>query len=161
MTRGHNTNNFAEASIRVLKDAILGRQRVYNAVALVDMVATVWEQYFEGWLLKHANNRVAAHLLLYDKLREGMPPEAGDVIKQLDEHTFQVPSAERQDIAYHVWKDVGLCTCRVGQSGGFCKHQALVLERFGGAFPNAPPLTPEDRLELGRLELGNQCPEPE
>ncbi|KAG0443555.1 hypothetical protein HPB47_014785 [Ixodes persulcatus] len=148
---------FGESSIRVLKDAILGRQRVYNAVALVDMIATVWEQYFEGRLLKHANNRVAAH---YDKLRKRMPP-AGDAIKQLDEHTFQAPSAERQDITYHVWKDEGLCTCRVGQSGGFCKHQALVLERFGGTFPNAPPLTPEDRLELGRLALGDRCPEPE
>ncbi|EEC19497.1 hypothetical protein IscW_ISCW014502 [Ixodes scapularis] len=70
-------------------------------------------------------------LVLYDKLHERMPPEAGDAIKKLDQHTFQVPSAERQDIAYHVWKDVGLCTCRVGQSGGFCKHQALVFERFG------------------------------
>ncbi|CAN7998264.1 unnamed protein product, partial [Ixodes hexagonus] len=34
-TRGHNTNNFAEASIRILKDIVLQRRRAYNVVALV------------------------------------------------------------------------------------------------------------------------------
>ncbi|KAL3254426.1 hypothetical protein MRX96_054177 [Rhipicephalus microplus] len=48
LTRGHNTNNFAEATIRVLKDIILNRVEAFNAVALVDSVALVWEKYFES-----------------------------------------------------------------------------------------------------------------
>ncbi|KAH8041434.1 hypothetical protein HPB51_015492 [Rhipicephalus microplus] len=48
LTRGHNTNNFAEATIRVLKDVILNRVEAFNAVPLVDSVALVWEKYFES-----------------------------------------------------------------------------------------------------------------
>ncbi|KAL3183406.1 hypothetical protein MRX96_000364 [Rhipicephalus microplus] len=48
LTRGHNTNNSAEATIRVLKDMILNRVEAFNAVALVDSVALVWEKYFES-----------------------------------------------------------------------------------------------------------------
>ncbi|KAL1471134.1 hypothetical protein MTO96_040086, partial [Rhipicephalus appendiculatus] len=33
-TRGHNTNNFAEATIRVLKDIVLSRAEAFNVVAL-------------------------------------------------------------------------------------------------------------------------------
>lgn len=40
-TRGHNTNNFAEASIRILKDIVLHRRKAYNVVALVDFIASV------------------------------------------------------------------------------------------------------------------------
>ncbi|KAH6933228.1 hypothetical protein HPB50_013737 [Hyalomma asiaticum] len=73
MTRGHNTNNFAEASICILKDAVLHRQKAYNAVALVDLVVEVWEAYFKFRLLDHAYGRVPAHELLYHKLLDKMP----------------------------------------------------------------------------------------
>ncbi|CAN7987635.1 unnamed protein product [Ixodes pacificus] len=54
--------------------------------------------------------------------------------------------------------DFGVCSCPVGKQGAFCKHQALVHETFGGWFPNAPPLTTEDRHRLGKLALGDKCP---
>ncbi|KAH8029136.1 hypothetical protein HPB51_022952 [Rhipicephalus microplus] len=61
LTRGHNTNNFAEATIRVLKNIILNRVEAFNAVALVDSVALVWEKYLESHILRHAYSRVPAH----------------------------------------------------------------------------------------------------
>ncbi|EEC09299.1 hypothetical protein IscW_ISCW019942, partial [Ixodes scapularis] len=103
-TRGHNTNNFAEATIRILKDVVLCRRKAYNAVALV-------------------------------------------------------PSGREDDKVYQVFQDIGACTCRAGQQGAFCKHQALIHNIYGGAFPNAPPLTPQDRHQLGLLALGDKCSE--
>ncbi|KAL3193814.1 hypothetical protein MRX96_000107 [Rhipicephalus microplus] len=81
LTRGHNTNNFAEATIRVLKDIILNRVEAFNAVALVDSVALVWDIYFESRILRHAYSRVAAHQLLYKRLLSRMPKDAAKAIQ--------------------------------------------------------------------------------
>lgn len=40
-TRSHNTNNFAEASFRILKDIMLHRPKAYNVVAQMDSTASV------------------------------------------------------------------------------------------------------------------------
>jgi len=40
-TRGSNTNNYSEATMRILKDIILGRTKAFNVVALVDFCSTV------------------------------------------------------------------------------------------------------------------------
>ncbi|XP_050294326.1 uncharacterized protein LOC126734669 [Anthonomus grandis grandis] len=57
LTKGHNTNNFAEASIRIFKDIVLQRCRAFNACALVDFFVTVFESYHRKHLLTYANNR--------------------------------------------------------------------------------------------------------
>lgn len=82
MTRGHNTNNFAETSIRILKDIVLCRTKAFNAVALADFVAFVWEGYFQQRILRHVNNRSSSHQLLYVKLLQRMPKEAASQINQ-------------------------------------------------------------------------------
>lgn len=46
----------------------------------------------------------------------------------------------------------------LGSAGAFCKHQALVHQKFGGAFPNCPPITSADRFLLAQLALGDKCP---
>lgn len=73
MHRGHETNNYAEANIRILKDIVLTRTKAFNVAALVDFVATVWEQYFENRLLHYAYGRVAAPTLKYENLHDRMP----------------------------------------------------------------------------------------
>ena len=45
LNRNHNTNNFAEATIRILKDIILGRQTAFNTVAFVEFCLSVLEPY--------------------------------------------------------------------------------------------------------------------
>ncbi|XP_042147846.1 uncharacterized protein LOC120841334 [Ixodes scapularis] len=157
-TRGHNTNNFSEATIRVLKDIVLSRAEAFNAVALVDAVAMVWEKYFESRILRHAHSRVASHQVVYKRLLSKMPQGAAESIQPLGEKLYAVPSATRHDVVYEVAADFGACSCPVGKQGAFCKHQALVHETFGGWFPNAPPLTTEDRHRLGKLALGDKCP---
>ena len=45
MTRGNNTNNYAEASIRVLKEIVFGRVKAYNLIQMFDFVVTTMEIY--------------------------------------------------------------------------------------------------------------------
>lgn len=66
--------------------------------------------------------------------------------------------AAKKDNTMYANSTIGLCTCRSGQQGEFCKHQVLVHKVFGGTFSNAPLLTREGRHELGRLALGDACP---
>ncbi|XP_077545723.1 uncharacterized protein LOC144158595 [Haemaphysalis longicornis] len=157
-TRGHNTNNFAEASIRILKDIVLSRTKAFNAVALVESVGQVMEEYFKSRILKHANNRVSTHHLLYHSLLKRMPEEAAADIRVLGDGCFSVPSYSGNGEWYEVCGHTGLCTCPAGNTGAFCKHQALVHKHYGGLFPNCPALTAEDRHELGWLALGSECP---
>nr|XP_050030143.1 uncharacterized protein LOC126526279 [Dermacentor andersoni] len=158
ITRGHNTNNFAEASIRILKDILLSRTKAFNAVALVESIAEVWELYFKSRILKHAHNRVPTHHLLYDSLLKKAPEGAEASVISLGDNCFSVPSFGENREVYDVCGDIGLCTCPAGCTGAFCKHQALVHKHFGGIFPNCPALTIADRHELGRLALGGACP---
>ncbi|KAH7978029.1 hypothetical protein HPB49_004256 [Dermacentor silvarum] len=64
---------------------------------------------------------------------------------------YTVPSASCYDIAYQILADIGMCTFSFGKQGAFCKHQAVV-------HTNAPPLSTEDRHQLGKRALGDKCP---
>lgn len=57
LIRGNNTNNYAEAAMRVLKDSILQRSRAFNVPQLVDFVLYRLEGYYQRKLLAVANSR--------------------------------------------------------------------------------------------------------
>lgn len=161
MTRGHNTNNYSESSMRILKDIVLCRTKAYNAVALTEYIVTEWEDHFEKRLLRHANDREESHRLCYEHLLQKLGDVSARDIAQLEDDTYSVPSSSNKETLYTVQADLGTCSCWAGSQGAFCKHQALVQDTFGGLFPNSPKLTLEDRLQLGYLALGNGCPPPE
>ncbi|KAH8029880.1 hypothetical protein HPB51_005036 [Rhipicephalus microplus] len=77
----HHVLRDPEATIRVLKDIKLNRVEAFNAVALADSVALVWEKYFESRILRHAYSPVAAHQLLYKQLLSRMPKDAAEAIQ--------------------------------------------------------------------------------
>ena len=52
--RGHNTNNYAEANIRVFKDIGVNRVKQYNAVSLMYVVITTMEDFYRDRLLEFA-----------------------------------------------------------------------------------------------------------
>ena len=44
-TRGINTNNYAEAGIRILKDIVFQRIRAYNLVQFFEFITVTFEMY--------------------------------------------------------------------------------------------------------------------
>ena len=62
--RGKHTNNYSEASVRILKDPVLERMRAYNLVQWFQFLSTTLELYFENRLLDIAHNHPSAHLKL-------------------------------------------------------------------------------------------------
>ncbi|KAH7953801.1 hypothetical protein HPB49_012417 [Dermacentor silvarum] len=108
-TRGHNTNNYSEASIRILKDVVLCRTKAFNAVALVEIVVSTWEKYFETRLLRHAHHREASHRLTFEHLLQDLPElPAGSITKSGE--TYYVPSSS-STATHEVQADVGICSC--------------------------------------------------
>ncbi|XP_049268830.1 uncharacterized protein LOC119381717 [Rhipicephalus sanguineus] len=93
MTRGHNTNNYSEASIRILKDIVLCRTKAYNAVALVEYIMTKWEEYFKLRLLHHAQHREPSHQIRFQNLLEKMPDVPSESIVCLGNAMYSVPSS--------------------------------------------------------------------
>lgn len=73
LNRGHNTNNFSEATIRVFKDNVMNRTKSYNCCALADTIATSYEDNLKRRLLHYAYDREKKPKLMYDRLRKKMP----------------------------------------------------------------------------------------
>jgi hypothetical protein len=65
ITRGHNTNNLVEASIRIFKDVVLERCKAFNMCALAEFIANVLENYHKRRLLRFSNSRSTSATLLY------------------------------------------------------------------------------------------------
>ena len=57
LTRGHNTNNFVESAVKVVKEKVLHRLKAFNVTQLVDFVITRMEAYYVRRLTDVANNR--------------------------------------------------------------------------------------------------------
>ncbi|KAJ8949573.1 hypothetical protein NQ318_016204 [Aromia moschata] len=53
ITRGNNTNNYTEASIRIFKDIVLQRCKAFNACALVEFVSPILENYYKTQNIFH------------------------------------------------------------------------------------------------------------
>lgn len=56
-TRGNNTNNYAEAAMRVLKDKILQRTKAFNLPQLFDLLTSRLEAYYDARLTDVALGR--------------------------------------------------------------------------------------------------------
>lgn len=158
LTRGNNTNNYAEASIRVLKEIVLCRTKAYNIVALVESVSKVWEEYFINRILDHAHVRKDEIQRKYTELYKKMSNITVKEIKNQGNGLFLIPSSSKDNVQYTVNISIGVCNCSVGVVEAFCKHQAWLHKNLNLPFPNAPPVTSEERHLLGKLALGEKCP---
>lgn len=161
ITRGNNTNNYAEASIRILKGVVLNRTKAYNIVALVEFSMMVWNQYLSRKLLHFAYMRNKKPYLLYSSLCEKMKDYNLKDIIEVEKNIFLIQNPKDENISYIVNGNIGVCTCYSGKSGALCKHQCFLIEHEKIKLPNALPINKEERYLLGYLALGNECPAPE
>jgi len=96
--RGHDTNNFAEASIKIMKEAVMQRMRAFNPVALIEFIIGPLEDYYKRRLLDHAYNRHTAHTLVFHKLLQRVEKIKPQDVVQIDDNLYQVPSAQNNGI---------------------------------------------------------------
>ncbi|KAJ8929794.1 hypothetical protein NQ314_017483 [Rhamnusium bicolor] len=126
-TRGHNTNNYVGASIRVLKDVMLERCKSFNAVALLDFITNILEHYHRRRLISFASNRRSKNNLNYLKLKKNI---VNLTVTKIDEETFLVSSSQDKNMSYTVLTNCALYDYASGTEGAFCKHLCAVENSF-------------------------------
>lgn len=151
LTHGHSTNNIIELSIRIFKDIVLERFKVFNAAALVDFVFKVLEEYHKRCLIKFASYRVTKPQLHYkfflDKAKELE-------VTCINKTMYTVSSTTETHLTYNVLLINEYECCPTGIGGKFCKHICAVHSN-GFLVENTPILTTKNRIELGNLAVGN------
>lgn len=155
LTRQNNTNNFAEATMRILKDIILSRTKAFNVVALADFCVTMWEPYLKKKLLEFAHYRKGNVQLLFEQFQrktQNLLPKHIDMINP------DLYSIQSNNNTYFIDTNVGCCSCPSGTSGAFCKHQFFLMKEKNVKFFHAPPVFDSDKYELAVIALGEKCP---
>lgn len=100
-TRDHNTNNYSEATMRIIKDIIL------HAVALVDYCCSVCKVRLLNFASGRKDNSFSKLNLLENETKHFNVSS----INKLDNCTFLIPSLSNSAINYEVNSDLGICTC--------------------------------------------------
>jgi len=157
ITRGHETNNYAEATVRLLKDIMLERRKAFNVVALVGYIITVLEPYYEKRLYEVASGRPSPLLAAFSRLQTTANTVNLNGSVQLEADTYQVTSSSGQNV-YIVNIREGVCTCTRGVRGALCKHQLALGLHKELSLPNLPAVTYKERHELSVLAIGDKAP---
>ena len=156
LTRGNNTNNITEASIRILKDVILQRCKAFNACALVDFITSIYENYFQRRIISYANTRKTK-----DSIYAMFMKTARNIknISRVNDNEYSVESEANSNTFYTVRADLAVCDCDAGKCGRFCKHLCSIEQKFGVIFPNSPRLSIHDRMLLANIATGDEVNE--
>ena len=157
ITRGHETNIYAEATVRLLKDIMLDRRKAFIVVALVGYIVDVLEPYYEKRLYEVASGRPSPLLAAFSKLQNTANTVSLKGTIQIGPNTYQVPSASQKN-TYIVNIQAGVCTCARGERGALYKHQLALCNNKELSLPNLPPVTYKERHELAVLALGARAP---
>ena len=132
--RGINTNNYAEAGIRILKDIVFKRIKAYNLIQVFEFITVTFEMYYKRRLLAVAYNRIDRHISLKYKGLGASKVDDKDITKSEEDTTICYVKSKATDNIYTVNCQEWTCTCSVGRtgypSGEPCKHQHAVANKY-------------------------------
>lgn len=141
--RGINTNNYAEAGIRILKDIVFKRIKAYNLVQVFEFITVTFEMYYERRLLAVAYNRIDRHISLKFKGLGASKVDDKNITKSKESTYIYYVKSQTTDNTYTINCQEWTCTCSIGRtgypSGEPCKHQHAVAKKY---HLNAPNLLP-------------------
>ena len=153
--RGNNTNNYAEAGIKILKELVFSRVKAYNLVQMFSFVTEVMDIYYKKNILSLANNRVETYVAL---CLQGINAQkvARQDIKTTENGWYTVQSQTVRGEYYSVNTTIGFCTCLKGKDGSPCVHQAAVVIQCGEYGLNfSTSASSSARQKLAQIVLGD------
>ncbi|XP_076051614.1 uncharacterized protein LOC143031532 isoform X2 [Oratosquilla oratoria] len=142
----HQTNNFAESAVCIIKDIILNRCKTYNTCHLVMTVNEIYDPYMKCCLMDMA--------LGQKKVKTFKPTDDTEgEIEQVNEFLYKVKS-ESKDEEHYLDMQIGICDCPIGQTGGICKHQIACSKNYLLHLPQELRATSASRQWLAGIALG-------
>ncbi|CAG8673336.1 19484_t:CDS:2 [Gigaspora margarita] len=154
--RNNNTNNYAEAGIRVLKDIIFSRVQAYNVVQIFQFIVNTMDLYYIRRLLAVAHNKLDSFIALRFRLTGWQIGIKDDIeVVDLDSMIFRHKSSKDQNMWYRIDMRLGICECDL--TGGPCKHQASVAKHFHVCGLNQiPTMSASKQYHYAYLALGEK-----
>ncbi|XP_077289130.1 uncharacterized protein LOC143913305 isoform X1 [Arctopsyche grandis] len=153
-TRGNQTNNYAEITVRIFKDIVLNRCKAFNAVDIIGYVCVEMNRYYKDRLMDFAHGRNAAKKHILNPFTKKITYLTKDNIVESDNgFVYIVPSQKIPNLVYEVDIRLECCTCNTGYLGNMCKHQAGVI----ALFHNVKEKTLENRYSIAVLALGDKA----
>ncbi|XP_052130785.1 uncharacterized protein LOC127751360 [Frankliniella occidentalis] len=128
LTRGHHTNNFCEAIMRLIKGLILGRLKAYNTVQLFHILCEEMDSHFKTKLAFVVHNRVKTLRSKFRVRPEKLKPLVAENLFSCTD-LYQVKNVAK-NTEYTVDMALQVCSCPVGMCGAPCKHQLAVSQKF-------------------------------
>ncbi|CAG8625700.1 3333_t:CDS:2 [Scutellospora calospora] len=156
LVRNNNTNNYAEAGIRILKDIIFNRVQTYNVVQIFQFIINTMDLYYVRRLLSVAHNKLDSFIALRFKITGWQIGIKEDIeVENLDSMIFRHRSSKDQNMWYRI--DMRLGTCECDLTGRPCKHQASVAKHFHICGLNQiPTMSASKRYYYAYLALGEK-----
>lgn len=164
ITRGQNTNNYCEASVRMFKEGIMSRVKSRSLGHLLRICAETMDAFYCSRLLDFSHQRTSTSHL-YRKT-SGAYLKSIEIPKHhytfLGSACFTCKSMSKNcpQSSYTVDMKNQLCDCPEGTSGKLCKHVYACSTHFNIELLHLPPQTAETRQMLARIAHGS-CEEVE
>ena len=158
LTRGNQTNNYAEAGMRIIKELVFNRVKAYNIVQIFSFITECLELYYTRKLLSFAHNRVDRYISLKYQGMKSMGIGLDQTQRLANENTFLVHSQTERGVKYLVDMNLGLCSCAGGQDGSPCSHQAAIAKLYGVYSINCiSTISSRARKILATIALGDKA----
>ena len=158
LTRGNQTNNHAEAGIRIIKEFVFNQVKAYNIVQMFSFITECFELYYTRKLLSFAHNRVDRYISLKYQGMKGAGIGLEQIQQLAHENTCLVDSQTERGVKYLVDMNLGACSCIGGQDGSPYSHQAAVAKLFGVYSVNCiSTISLKARQELATIALGGNA----
>lgn len=154
ITGGSDTSSIGEVMVRLFKDIPFEGKKTYNLVQLADFITNDYENYFRQRLLDICFDKITKNSI--SRLCPNTENVCLSQIKQLEEMEFCFHDNEGKEV-YFVDLDVGICSCPIGFSGKFCKHQSSIILNLHieNVFSN---LSDGDRKLYLEIAMGSKQP---
>lgn len=138
-TRGSNTNNYCEASMRTTKERQFGRVRTFNLPELFKVVCDD-STYYRNKLISIGNNRDTVLKQGNSKYMGKVSTIQEDQVVDLGEGRFLVDSEGQNNEDWYLLDLLsGYCSCPVGKTCKPCKHKAAAAKFSGKAYFSVTP----------------------
>ena len=157
-TRGSNTNNYCEASMKTTKERQFGRVRTFN---LPEMLSVICDdsKIFQQKLIDIGHNRDTVQKQAKSKYIGKKSTLRRDQVVDMGGDRFLVESENVKDKWYVCCMNTGYCQCPVGSTCAPCKHKAAVATHCGRAsFSVTPTADPCQRALYHFIALGKTMP---
>ncbi|CAG8851158.1 24566_t:CDS:1, partial [Gigaspora margarita] len=127
--RDNHTNNFSEAGIRVIKDAIFGRIQAYNIVQIFYFIINSMDLYYTRKLLAVAHNKLDNFIAHRFQLSGWQIGSLNDIqVISHESMIYKHRSSTNPDTWYLVDMRLGICEC--DPTGAPCKHQSSIAIHY-------------------------------